>query len=98
MIGSFGREICSSIITLNDALENLNLKNEIDKFKKPTKPKFLEKKEQNELTFNNIVILFEGRQKVLDGFKSKIFLIEQQAQGNGRFSGIASHLKILTLK
>ena len=77
MIGSFGREICSSIITLNDALENLNLKNEIDKFKKPTKPKFLEKKEQNELTFNNIVILFEG---------------------NGRFSGIASHLKILTLK
>ena len=77
-----------------DALENLNLKDEIDKFKKPTKPKFLEKKEQNKLTFNNIDILFEGRQKVLDGFESKIFLKEQQAQGNGRFSGIASHLKI----
>ena len=37
---SFGREIYSGILTLNDALEEqINLKDEIDKFKESTKLK-----------------------------------------------------------
>ena len=39
-IRSFGREIYSSIITLNDTLaEQINLKDEIDKFNESSKPK-----------------------------------------------------------
>ena len=39
-IRSFGREIYSSIITLNDTLEEqINLKDEIDKFNESSKPK-----------------------------------------------------------
>ena len=39
-IRSFGREIYGSIITLNDTLEEqINLKDEIDKFNESSKPK-----------------------------------------------------------
>ena len=55
----------------------LNLKGEIDEFKESTKLKILEKKEQKALTFNNVTRLLEGRQKVLNGFESKIFPIKR---------------------
>ena len=54
-----------------------NLKGEIDEFKESTKLKILEKKEQKALTFNNVTRLLEGRQKVLNGFESKIFPIKR---------------------
>ena len=84
-------EIYGGIITLDDALEKqIKLKHEIDRFKESTRLKVLEKKEQKVLTFNNTIRLFEGKQKVLNSFESKIFPIEKQAQGKG--------LKLLTLK
>ena len=84
-------EIYGGIITLDDALEKqIKLKDEIDRFKESTRLKVLEKKEQKVLTFNNTIRLFEGKQKVLNSFESKIFPIEKQAQGKG--------LKLLTLK
>ena len=84
-------EIYSDIITLDDALEKqIKLIDEIDRFKKSTRLKVLEKKEQKVLTFNNAIRLFEGKQKVLNGFESKIFPVEKLAQGK--------RLKLLTLK
>ena len=47
-IRSFRRDIYSKIYTLNDALEEeINLKDEIDKFKESTKLENQEKKEKN---------------------------------------------------
>ena len=43
----FGREICSGVITLHDAVEEqINLRNEIDSFKESTKPRGSSKKEK----------------------------------------------------
>ena len=84
-------EIYGGFITLDDALEKqIKLKDEIDRFKESTRLKVLEKKEQKVLTFNNTIRLFEGKQKVLNGFESKIFPVEKLAQGK--------RLKLLTLK
>ena len=47
-IKSFAREIYNDNLTLEDALgEQINIKNEIDKFKKSTKPQNSNKKEKN---------------------------------------------------
>ena len=67
-IRSFRRDIYSKIFTLNDALEEeINLKDEIDKFKESTKLENQEKRK--ELTFENAIKLLNGRQKVLNSFK-----------------------------
>ena len=41
----------------------------------------IQRKEKKALTFKNINILFEGRQKVLNDFESKIFPRRKQTQG-----------------
>ena len=67
-IRSFRRDIYSKIFTLNDVLEEeINLKDEIDKFKESTKLENQEKRK--ELTFENAIRLLNGRQKVLNSFK-----------------------------
>ena len=67
-IRSFRRDIYSKIFTLNGALEEeINLKDEIDKFKESTKLENQEKRK--ELTFENAIRLLNGRQKVLNSFK-----------------------------
>ena len=58
----------------------MNLKDETNHFKEPTKPKIREKKEPKALSFNNATRLFNERQKIPNGFESKIFLIEKQVQ------------------
>ena len=45
---------------------------------------------KNALTFDKAIRSLKGKQKVLNSFKSKIFLIGKQTQGNG--------IKILTSK
>ena len=53
-IRSFGRDIYSDFITLNDAFEEqINLKNVTDYFNENTKPKKLNKKEEKVLTCEN---------------------------------------------
>ena len=48
----FGREIYKGIVELNDAfIEQINLKNDINKFKESAKPKNLDKRESIGLTF-----------------------------------------------
>ena len=95
-IRSFRRDIYSKIFTLNDALEEeINLKDEIDKFKESTKLENQEKRK--ELTFENAIRLLNGRQKVLNSFKWKIFP-KNKTKGKEIPWNVAKPLKILTPK
>ena len=69
---------------------------EIMNFRKNTKPKSQEKKQEKEIVFENLYDFFEGREKVLDAFKSKIFSIK--SKGAGILNPNHSKLKILTPK
>ena len=50
-------------------------------FRKNTKPRSQEKKQEKEIVFNNLYNFFEGREKILDAFESKIFLIKSMCSG-----------------
>ena len=66
-------------------------------FKKKTKPKSLEKKKrEKKFVLENLYNLFEGREKVLDAFESKIFTIK--STDAGILNPGHSKLKILTSK
>ena len=65
-------------------------------FRKNTKPKSQEKKQEKEIVFENLYDFFEGREKVLDAFKSKIFSIK--SKGAGILNPNHFKLKILTHK
>ena len=67
-------------------------------FKKKAKPKSLEKKKNKKKKFvlENLYNLFEGREKVLDAFESKIFTIK--STDAGILNPDHSKLKILTSK
>ena len=65
-------------------------------FRKNTKTRSQEKKQEKEIVLKNLYNFFEGREKILDAFESKIFLT--------KFTGASilnldhSRLKVLTLK
>ena len=48
------------------------MKNETDKFREATKPKAPDKKENKALTFKDAIRLLKGREKVFNGFESKM--------------------------
>ena len=65
-------------------------------FRKNTKPRSQEKKQEKEIVLKNLYNFFEGREKVLDAFESKIFSIK--SKGSGILNPDHSKLKILTPK
>ena len=65
-------------------------------FKKHTKPRSLEKKKEKEIILKNLYRFFEGRERVLDAFESKIFSIKYK--GAGIVNPDHSKLKILSPK
>ena len=65
-------------------------------FKKNTKPRSQEKKQEKEIVLKNLYNFFEGREKVLDAFESKIFSIK--SKGAGILNPNHSKLKILSPK
>ena len=69
---------------------------EIMNFRKNTKPRSQEKKWEKEIVLENLHRFFEGREKVLDAFESKIFSIK--SKGSGILNSDHSKLKILSLK
>ena len=69
---------------------------EIMNFRKNTKPRSQEKKREKEIVLENLHRFFEGREKVLDAFESKIFSIK--SKGSGISNSDHSKLKILSLK
>ena len=71
---------------------------EILNFRKQVKLKNPEKKQKKEDILKNVYNLFEGRERVLNAFDSKIFPIK--TEGTGLSGKVADHsnLKILTPK
>ena len=75
-----------------------NLLVEIMNFRKNRKPRSQEKKKkkEKEIVLENLYKFWEGREKVLDAFQSKIFSIK--SKGAGILNPDHSKLKILTYK
>ena len=70
--------------------------NKINDFVRKTKPKNEEKRQEKEIVSKNLYNFFEGREKVLNAFKSKIFLTK--SEGSGLLNTDHYKLKILTPK
>ena len=65
-------------------------------FRKNTKPKSQEIKQEKKIVLKNLHKFWEGREKVLDAFESKIFLIK--SKGAGILDLDHCRLKVLTPK
>ena len=96
-IKTFGRDIYESKITIKEANEyQKDLLVEIMSFKKHTKPRSLEKKQEKDIILKNLYRFFEGRERVPDAFENKIFSIK--SKGAGILNPNHSKLKILSPK
>ena len=95
-IRAFVRDIYNGEITLKEADEDqASLLNEIMNFRDKTKPKDEEKKKRKKKdVLTNLYKFFEGREKVLNAFDSKIFPIK--TKGTGYLESEPSSFKILT--
>ena len=71
-IRTFGEDIYNGKITLEGANESqANLVEEIEKFNNKTKPKKKENKEKKDIVNKNLYNFYNGREMVLNTFKSK---------------------------
>ena len=95
-IRTFGRDIYNGEITIKEADEDQSsLLNEIKNSRDKTKPQDVEKKTQKKKdVLKNLYNFFEGREKVLNAFDSKIFPIK--TKGTGYLESEPSSFKILT--
>ena len=86
-------------ITLKEADEDQSsLLNEIMDFRKKTRSRNPEKKQEKKDILKNLYALFEGRKRVLDTFESKIFPIKIEGTGFSNRISDNSDLQILTPK
>ena len=96
-IKTFGKDIYDGTITLEEANDyQTDLLVEIMNFRKNTKPKSLEKKQEKEIVLENLYKFFDSREIVLNAFESKIFSIK--SKGSSLLNTDHSKLKILTFK
>ena len=96
-IKTFGRDIYEGKITIKEADEyQADLLTEIMNFRKNTKPRSQEKKREKEIVLENLHNFFQGREKILNAFESKIFLTK--SKGAGILNPNHSKLKTLTPK
>ena len=94
---TFGRDIYEGRITLKEADEGQsNLLSKIRNFKEKTKPQSAEKKQEKEIVLKSLYKFFEDREKVLDTFDCKIFLVKSEGAGFLNFDH--SELKTLIPK
>ena len=94
-IKTFGRDIYEGKITIEEANEyQTDLLAEIMNFRKNTKPRNQEKKHEKQIVLENLYNFFEGREKILDVFESKIF--STKSKGAGILNPDQSKLKVLT--
>ena len=76
-IKTFARDIYEGEITIKEADEyQTGLLTEILDLRKYTKPRSEEKKQEKEIVLQNLYKLFEGKEKILNAFESKIFLVK----------------------
>ena len=93
----FGRDIYEGKITLKETNEyQTKLLVEIIDIKKNTKPRSGEKKQEKRNVLQNLYNLFEGRERVLNAFDSKILLTK--SKGTDILNPDHSKLKILSPK
>ena len=89
------RDIYEGKIMIEEANDyKTDLSAEIMNFRKNTKPRSQEKQKQKEIVQENLYKFWEGREKILDAFESKIFLAK--FKGAGILNPDHSKLKILT--
>ena len=94
---TFGEDIYEGKITFEKADEyQSNLVEKINDSIKKTKPKNEEKKREKENVKKKLYYFYTGREMVLNGFKSKLFLTK--SKGSGILNTNHSKLKILTPK
>ena len=95
-----GRDIYNGTITLEGVDEDqCDLLLESLNFRKLAKPKNPEKKKQKKKDFlENLYNFFEGRERVLNAFDSKIFLIKIEGTDFSEKVSDHSNLKILSPK
>ena len=92
-IRAFGNEIRNNIISLDTAnIEQPNLLSYISDFMK-TKPRDPEKRKLRSDVLNSVTGLVNGREMVLNAFKSGIFQVSKESQ---KGEGANEMLKILT--
>ena len=73
-IKTFGRDIHEGKIAIEEVGKHqTDLLVEIMNFSKNTKPRSQEKRREKEIVLENLHNFFEGREKILDAFESKIF-------------------------
>ena len=96
-IKTFGRDIYEGKITIEEADKyQTNLLAEIMNFTENTKPRIQEKKQEKQIVLENLYNFFEGREKILDAFESKIF--STKSKGAGILNPDHSKRKVLTPK
>ena len=82
IIRTFGRDIYNGEITLEVADEDQSkLVDGIENFNNKTRPQNANKKQEKEIVLENLYKFYDAREKVLNGFKSKIFLIKYKGSG-----------------
>ena len=80
-IRAFGNEIMNNVISLNTAnMEQANLLTYISNFIKKTEPRNPEKGKLRSDVLNSMRALVEGREMVLNAFKSGIFQVSKESQ------------------
>ena len=96
-IKTFGRDIYEGKITIRETDEYQdNLLTEIMSFRKYTKTKSQEKKQEKEIVLKSLYSFYKGREKILNAFESKIFSIK--SKGAGILNPDHPKLKIITPK
>ena len=93
-IRTFGNEIRNNVISLDTAnLEQTNLLSYINDFTKKTKPQNPAQKKLRADVLDSVTSLIEGREMVLNAFKSGIFQVSKESQEG---EGANEMLRILT--
>ena len=93
----FGKDIHEVQITFEEGDEDQSdLLNKIKNFNDKIRPKNNIKKQEKEIVLKNLYDFFDGREKALNDFKSKIFLTKSKE--TGRLNANQFELKILRPK
>ena len=96
-ICAFGNEIRNNVISLDTAnIEQTNLLSYIFDFTKKTKPQNPAQKKLRAEVLDSVTSLIEGREMVINAFKSGIFQVSKESQESQEGTGANKMLKILT--
>ena len=95
-IHTFGNEIRNNVITLDTAnIEQTNLLSYVYDFSKETRPRNPAQKQLKADIVDSVISLFQGREMVINAFKSGIFQVSKESQEDEE-SQEGKGLKILT--